>query len=156
MDAFRIGPLVLSAPRFYAFVGLAALVIVAELVVRARARRAAPTRPAQSPDGEARVEPPSRSTAADSASWAWNTVLLVLLASRIGFVLEHLSVYATAPLSVFAIWQGGFSPLWGVAAGAIVVLASFRDGAVAARNALVPAVIALAVWLTLPAASSSG
>lgn len=151
MDAFRLGPLVLSAPRFYAFVGFAVLVIVAELVVRARARRA-PSAPLEhAPDGATTGKVVKPSTAADSASWAWNTVFVVLLASRIGFVLEHLPIYAAAPLSIFAIWQGGFSPLWGVAAGALVVLASFRDGAAAARNALVPAVAALAVWLALPA-----
>ncbi len=46
--------------------------------------------------------------------WAQNALLWGLLGARLGFVLEHGSIYARDPLSILYVWQGGFSPLWGI------------------------------------------
>ncbi len=167
MDAFRLGPIVLSAPRFYALVALATMVLLAELMARGR-RRATPqpvaasatttdastttavssATPEMAGVTEPTVEDLQRS---NSGNWAWNTALAIVLAARIGFVLENFSVYLQAPLSALAFWQGGFSPWWGVGAGALVVLWSARAGLGAARGVIVPAAVALVVWFGLPA-----
>lgn len=175
MDAFRLGPLVLSAPRFYALLGLVALVVVAEVAAWMRRRAAVRSDPAEaggasSLDGTVRVDDSraaadrvrdagSRGTggrveaaaAGDQAAWAWNAALAVVLGARLGFVIENWSVFLGAPLDVFAIWQGGFSPWWGVAAGVLTTLWSFRRRLTGARVAVVPALVALAVWLGVPA-----
>ena len=46
--------------------------------------------------------------------WAQNAVLLGLLGARLGFVLEHWPVYARDPLAALYVWQGVFSPFWGI------------------------------------------
>src|SRR5690606_15649965 len=83
--------------------------------------------------------------AGDQAAWAWNAALAVVLGARLGFVIENWSVFLGAPLDVFAIWQGGFSPWWGVAAGVLTTLWSFRRRLTGARVAVVPALVALDV-----------
>ncbi len=136
MDAFRLGPMVLSAPRFYALLGLVALVVAAE--VGSWLRRRAAVRRGATPD-------------AREAAWAWNAALAVVIGARVGFVVENARVFAAAPLDAFAIWQGGFSPWWGVVAGALVAGWSFRRRWAEARAVAVPALVALAVWLGVPA-----
>lgn len=132
MSAIRLGALVISAPRFYAALALLVLVAAAELAAR-RARRRAPD------EGAAPV----------SANWAWNAAGVVVLGARVGFVIENLGYFSSRPLEALAFWQGGFAPWWGVASGAALVAWTFRPlGAV--RAALVPAALALAVWLVLP------
>ena len=53
---------------------------------------------------------------------ATSAIIIGLLTARIGYVAAHWSSYAEAPLSVFAIWQGGFLALDGLA-GAAATLA---------------------------------
>ena len=87
MTAIQLGPLILSTPRFAALLGLLVFLGAAHLLER-RGR-------------------------AGLSDWAWTAALLVVLGSRIGFVLENLGVYLQEPLTTLYFWQGGFSPLWG-------------------------------------------
>ncbi len=116
MTEIQLGPIVLSSVRFSALVALAVLVIAAQLA--------------------ARRQPQPR-----LADWAWNTVFIIVIAARLGFVLENLTTYRSDPLSILYIWQGGFSPAWGLAA-ALVYSFITRVG----RAALPPAVISLLAW----------
>jgi len=166
MDAFRLGPVVLSAPRFYALLGLVVLVVAAEVAAWMR-RRAALQGTASDGHQEAASAGESRGGASDAganarqgaaasstalqAAWAWNAALAVVIGARVGFVIENFNVFVGAPLDAFAIWQGGFSPWWGVAAGALTAGWSFRRRLVDARVVVVPALAALAVWLAVPA-----
>lgn len=129
MDALRIGFFVISAPRFYAGLGLLLLVLLAEFGAWRRRRF-------------------GQEGAADAA-WAWNALFGVLLGARLGFVLQNFTYYRQEPWQAFAFWQGGFSPWWGVLVGAVVALVTLRRrerfGAL-----LVPSVVALGAWLLVP------
>lgn len=130
-SAYQIGPFVLSAPRFFAALGLVVLVVTAELVAWRRRREGAV------PDA--------------SAAWAWNAALAVFAGARAGFVLENLGAFLAQPLSIVQFWQGGFSPWWGVASGALVAWSSIRRRSMKPATVVVPAALALAVWLVVPA-----
>lgn len=133
MDAIQLGPLVISAPRFHAALGLLTLVIFAEFSARRARARAAVTNPAT-----------------QDAAWAWNAAFAVIVGARLGFVIEHFAYYVQNPLGVLAIWQGGFSPWWGVAAGVALAVWSYRRRLAGLRTAIMPAVAGLFVWLAVP------
>lgn len=133
MDALQLGPLVVSTPRLLAAVGLAALLVAAE-VAAGRARRS-----------------PGASGAPRTANWAWNAAGGALLGARAGFVLENLAYFAPRPLEAIMFWQGGFSPWWGVAVAAVVAAWSLRWRPPALLGAAGPAAVGLAVWLAVPA-----
>jgi len=57
---------------------------------------------------------------------AWIAVIAGVIGARIGFVIANLPAYAPDPWSVLYLWQGGFSALWGVAAGAAALLLAWR------------------------------
>lgn len=80
MSAYQLGPLVLSAPRFYAALGLLVLIVGAELVAW-RGRRSG-----ESPNA--------------SATWAWSAALAVVLGARVGFVIENLRAFLDQPLAI--------------------------------------------------------
>ena len=128
MDALRVGFVVISAPRFYAAVALALLVVVAEVGAWSARRRG------QSAD----------------AGWAWNALFAVVVGARLGFVLENFEYYRGAPLQALAFWQGGFSPWWGVAAGALAAVFTLRRSRAALGTLVLPAVVALGAWLVVP------
>lgn len=88
MDGLQLGPFTLPWVRLQVALVLLLFVGTAELLARRVERRLSP--------------------------WAYNAVLLGLLGARVGFVLENLGVYARDPLSVLYVWQGGFSPVWGL------------------------------------------
>lgn len=115
MTAVQLGPLVLSTPRFAAIVGLGAFLLTAQILSRKR--------PAL-------------------ADWAWNSALLVVAGARVGFVLENLGAYLREPLSILYLWQGGFSPLWGLGAATLFTLT--RTGLW--RPALPAVILGLAAW----------
>ena len=94
--AVAIGPLLLAVDR-----GLAVLCIVVFLGLTTLAGRFR----------FARV--PAVATSAIAAG---------LVTARIGYVAAHWPSYADAPLSILAVWQGGFAPLAGLG-GAAVMLA---------------------------------
>src|SRR5690554_2766281 len=128
MDAVQLGPLVISAPRFYAGLGLLVLIAVAEVLART-ARR----------DG-----------AGFDPGWAWTAAAAVFIGARLGFVSGNASYYLSDPLGVFKVWQGGFSPWWGAAAGAVVVAVAVARDKVNLRQAALPVAAALSVWLAVP------
>lgn len=98
MDAFQIGPFAIPWARFQVFLALLAMVLLAEAWARKVDRRLGP--------------------------WAYNAILLGFVGARLGFVLENASVFARDPLSALYIWQGGFSPVWGIlAAGGYTLMA---------------------------------
>lgn len=151
MDALRLGMFVISAPRLFAALGLLLLVVVAELSAWSLRRR----RP--SPEADAGVAPVrahaaeagSSSPSAD-AGWAWNALFAVIVGARLGFVVENFSYYLTEPLQALALWQGGFSPWWGVAAGALVAMVSLHRTKQALGRLVLPAAVALGAWLVVP------
>ncbi|WP_237713947.1 TlpA disulfide reductase family protein [Novosphingobium sp. Rr 2-17] len=81
---------------------------------------------------------------------ATSAVVVGLVMARIGYVAEHWASYAHAPLSILAVWQGGFSAFAGLA-GAAGTLA-FRLGRTRAL-AIGWATLAAAggLWFTLQA-----
>src|SRR5690554_4679295 len=100
MSAYQLGPLVLSAPRFYALLGLAALVLAAE-VVSWRERRA--RRRAGGEEGHQEGYEESRKESHEetgSAAWAWNAALTVFVGARLGFVIENLGAFLDRPLAI--------------------------------------------------------
>lgn len=121
MDAVSLGPVVLSLERFSAFLGFLTLVISAEVLAR---------------------------RGFDSlSSWATNAVLVSLSGARLGYVLSHLSSYVAEPLSIFYLWQGGFSALGALLAGALYTVWIFRARWNMLKAAVLPVALALCVWL---------
>lgn len=92
MTDIQLGPIVLSSARFSALVGLAIFLIAASILGRKNPR---------------------------VTDWAWNTVFIVVIGARIGFVLENLGAYRNDPLTILYLWQGGFSPIWGITAAVL-------------------------------------
>ena len=127
MDALQLGPLVVSAPRLVAGVGLLTLIVAAEVAARRAGARAR------------------------GANWAWNAAGAVVVGARLGFVAENAPYFFGRPLEALMFWQGGFSPWWGVAAGTVVAAWSLGWRPRALLAALGPAVLALAAWLAVPA-----
>lgn len=146
MDALRIGAFVISAPRLYAAIGLGLLIGLAELAAWRRRRAAS----AAHGDSVHSDEDHSQDQQHLGANWAWNSAGAVFLGARLGFVLQNLSYFGTDPLSALAFWQGGFSPWWGVVAGAIVAVWSFRGRFAQLSVMVAPSLLALATWVLLP------
>jgi len=94
MGGISIGPFVLSADRAPVFAGLVVLMLVTWLI--------------------------GRKTGPAISLWASGAAIGAAVSARIGFVMQHASVYLADPLTVFAFWQGGFSPLWALAGFALV------------------------------------
>lgn len=138
MDALRIGAFVISAPRLYAAIGLALLIGLAELAAWRRQRAGNDLEPAGDRKGGV------------GANWAWNAAGAVFLGARLGFVLQNLNYFSANPLSAVAFWQGGFAPWWGVAAGTLVAVWSFRGRLAKLPLVLAPSLLALAAWVLLP------
>ncbi|HEX7039503.1 MAG TPA: TlpA disulfide reductase family protein [Trueperaceae bacterium] len=160
MSAYQLGPFVLGAPRFYAALGLVVLVLAAEvaawrgrLVARGAEHRARAGHGEVAAPGEEEPALPAEGleTAPPSAAWAWNAALAVLVGARLGFVLENLGAFVARPLEVLQFWQGGFSPWWGVGAGALTAAWSVARRRVAVGAVALSAVLALGAWLGVPA-----
>lgn len=96
MDAVQIGPIALSWARVQVALALLGMVLLAEVYARKVDRRL--------------------------SSWAWNAILVGLLAARLAFVLRHAATYAQDPLSALYVWQGGFDAWAGVVAGGVYTL----------------------------------
>ncbi len=120
MGALTLGPLVLSLDRAYAALGFLVLVVAAEVW----ARRGRP----------------------EVANWAWATAMVVFVGARVGFVLTNLQDYAAAPWTALAVWQGGFAPWWGVAAGVATSAWSTRRHPAVRRAAPALGLAALLSW----------
>lgn len=87
MNAVAIGPLMLAADRLAAILGIAVFMIVSALL-------------------SARVDP-------RIGRWSNQALIAGLVAARAGHVVEHLDNFLAEPWRMLAIWQGGFSLLWG-------------------------------------------
>lgn len=120
MGALTLGPLVLSLDRAAAGLGFAVLLVGAEWL----ARRGRP----------------------ELAEWSWQVALVTFLGARAGWVLGYLDVYLERPASILAIWQGGFAPWWGVAAGAAYGMLALVRRPQLRRVATKLSVGALASW----------
>ena len=85
MNAIAIGPFVFSNDRFIAILTVVALLGVAEIFAWLRGGRR-------------------------DAIHRWTGAVLVIwiITARLGYVIAHWEVFASEPISAFAIWQGGF------------------------------------------------
>jgi thiol-disulfide isomerase/thioredoxin len=77
----------------------------------------------------------------------WSTWALVvgLIAARLGHVIENAASFAAEPERIFAVWQGGFSWLWGAAGIALASAALVRTRR-AAIGAMVSLCVAVFAW----------
>lgn len=100
MNAISIGSLIFDGARFAAVAGLLLFFVVAEITARLQRRK----------------------LPGDAARWAGIAVLVWILGARIGFVVVNWSDFAARPFDIFKLWQGGFHPFAGWAAGIAVFL----------------------------------
>jgi len=119
VNAVSIGPLVFASDRLAAILGICAFMIAAAILARRMDR-----------------------AISAFASWA---LVVGLVAARLGHVALHWRSFADEPWRMFAIWQGGFEPLAGLAgvllAGALTIRSSVAGiGAAAALG------VGLFVW----------
>ncbi len=103
MSAIEIGPIVLGWDRFAALAGLLVFVIAAEIIARI-----------------------SRQPAL--SAWSARAVLWGLVGARLGHVVQYPDVFLAEPWTVFAVWQGGFSPVGAALAVGVVTALSLRRG----------------------------
>lgn len=125
MDALELGPFVLSSERAIAFLGLAVFTLVADIWAR---------------------RPGNTALRASLSSWASHNIWIVLLGARLGFVIRHYQVYLGHPLSALYIWQGGFTPFWGIGLALLYSFYTVRKTTLTARTMLPPALAGLVVW----------
>lgn len=97
MGAVSLGPLVFSADRFAAILGLAVFFIAATILAR-------------------KVDPRFN-------TWSWRTFVAALIAGRLGHVALYWQNFSAEPLRVFALWEGGF--FWPPAAAAVILMMLF-------------------------------
>lgn len=90
MNAFTIGPLILSVDRFAGIIAICVFMLVGEVLARKVSQR--------------------------FTNWSWWVVVAFIFGGRAGHVVAHFSSFKTELWRVVAIWQGGFS----VTAGVIV------------------------------------
>ncbi|MBM1172131.1 TlpA disulfide reductase family protein [Microvirga arabica] len=119
MQVVSIGPLVFAGDRLAAIAGIGAFMIATSIL----------------------------SSRLDSRVGRWSTWALLggLIMARLGHVIEHAASFAVEPWRVFAVWQGGFSWLWGAAGIALVSAALVRTRR-AAIGAVASLVIGLFAW----------
>ncbi|AXC49540.1 TlpA family protein disulfide reductase [Paracoccus suum] len=132
MNAVSIGPLVFDGARFAAIFALLLFFAVAEIV--ARGQRGQVLR-------------------GDPARWTWLAAIAWIMGARIGFVAMNWAEFSPHPWDSVKLWQGGFLPAGGWAAGlAVFLLAMLRD----VRGALAPLALgsaaALVTHLAIPVA----
>lgn len=94
-DVVQLGPLVIASERLLAVVAVWLFLALATWHAR------------RHPEVDGRIP--------------WVAVLVGVLAARLAFVLQNFGAYRSNSLEALYLWQGGFSPLFGVAAGAIVL-----------------------------------
>ncbi|HEY4547330.1 MAG TPA: TlpA disulfide reductase family protein [Pedomonas sp.] len=118
-----LGPLMLAVDRFIALAAIALFLAVCGWIAR-RAGYADKGRRA-----------------------ALIAVIAGIIAARAGFVISNLAAYAPDPWTVFYVWQGGFSAVWGVTAGAAALLLTWRGPE--QRKALAALAVIALVWFGL-------
>lgn len=120
MGGLAVGPLVFSADRAPVVAALIVFLIAAALLGRGRGGRV--------------------------GDWAVLASFGALIGARLGFVATNLPVFMDHPASVFAIWQGGFSPVGGLIGFALATLWHFRQQRQGAVQAGIAALLALVAW----------
>lgn len=118
MGAIAIGPLVLASDRLAAIAGVAAFLAIASLMARRGPLL---------------------------AGWSSLALVVGLIAARLGHVVENWPGFAAEPWRVFAVWQGGFSPLWAILPVAAVTLWRLPTAALRLR-ALAAIGLGLLTW----------
>lgn len=83
--------------------------------------------------------------------WGWRALLAGALVGRAGHVIAYWPVYAAAPWSIPAFWQGGFLAPAAVAGAAAYGFWCFRHHPRSLALALLPLVAGLGVWIALNA-----
>lgn len=91
-ELIRLGPVSLSLERLWIVEALAIYLLATEVFVR------------RTHDHRLR-------------DVAWNAVIWGLVGARLGYILPRWEVYGLEPLSILYVWQGGFTPLWGMVVG---------------------------------------
>lgn len=105
MNAISIGPLVLDGGRFAGVAALLLFLLVAEITARRQGGR----------------------LAGEGTRWAGLSLVAWILAARAGFVVANWPDYATRPLDILRVWQGGFlAPAGWAAGGAVLLFALLR------------------------------
>lgn len=115
-----LGPIVISLPRLFFLLALAAMFIAG----RAWERRL-----------DRSLEKP-----------LWWCLLVGLLAARLGYVLTHLADFQMQPWQVLYFWQDGYSPWAGLIGTAAVAGWFILRAGYAAKPVLMPLLIGLLVW----------
>lgn len=124
MNAISIGPMVFDGARFAAIVTILLFLFVAAIAARLQQGRR------------------NRQTDA-AAQWAIAAVLAWILGARLGFVIANWDQFAVHPLDAVKLWQGGFAPRAGWAAGvAILLVALLRDRRAIAGTLIAGATVA--------------
>jgi cytochrome c biogenesis protein CcmG, thiol:disulfide interchange protein DsbE len=122
MNVIKVGPFPIPYDRFFLILAVFVIGLIAEIVGR-------------------------RSKNKPLITWGWNVGFVALLVARVGFVLTHLSDFLPQPLSIFFVWQGGFSLLWGIVGGVACTLWFFRKEPQLLRATLLPVLGVMGVWV---------
>lgn len=126
MNTISIGPLVFDGTRFAAVVGLLLFLAVTEVAARLQKSGA--------------------------GRWAGFAVLAWIVGARVGFVIANWPAFAVHPLDAVKLWQGGFLPAAGWAAGiAVLLLALLRRARTAVLPLALGGVAAMVAHLTVSA-----
>ncbi|WP_111413366.1 TlpA family protein disulfide reductase [Billgrantia lactosivorans] len=123
MDAFALGPVLISVPRLYA-IGCALLLLAAAWLLLG-------------------LPPGAR------ARWFNGLLLAWLVGARLGHVAMNLDAYAAAPLDVLKLWQPGYHGLWGLLAALTWSAWALRDRLLSMIGAMGLTIGASALWLVL-------
>ncbi|RDB42277.1 TlpA family protein disulfide reductase [Halomonas sp. DQ26W] len=123
MDAFALGPVLISLPRLYA-IGCALLLLLAAWLLLGLST-------------DKRVR------------WFNGLVLAWLVGARLGHVAVNLDAYAAAPLDVLKLWQAGFHGIWGLLAALIWTGWSLREHLLSMIGAMALTIGTSALWLVL-------
>lgn len=119
MNTLQFGPLAVAADRLLAIGALWAFVAV--------------------------VSASRRWIGGDPVRPAFIAVAAGILAARLGFVAENWKAFAVEPWSAAFVWQGGFSPTFGLGAAVVTLIAMLRGSARALT--LVALITVSAAWL---------
>ncbi|MBZ0332135.1 TlpA family protein disulfide reductase [Halomonas sp. ANAO-440] len=123
MDAFALGPVLISVPRLYA-IGCALLLLLAAWLLLGL-------------------------TTGTRVRWFNGLILAWLVGARLGYVAMNLDAYAAAPLDVLKLWQPGFHGIWGLLAALIWTAWSLREHLLSMIGAMALTIGTSALWLVL-------
>ncbi|PMR74273.1 TlpA family protein disulfide reductase [Billgrantia endophytica] len=123
MDAFALGPVLISVPRLYAIACALLLLLAAWLLL-------------------------GLSTSARTR-WFNGLMLAWLVGARLGHAAMNLDAYMVAPLDILKLWQPGYHGLWGLLAALIWSAWALRDHLLRMIGAMALTIGASSLWLVL-------